>query len=82
MPSESMTMTQVMFTSTLLDVVMLVIAFLAVWLMLRFLDHVTGFDFRTWLQEGKCSHGHNTAIAIYLAGRLVGVCLLVGLGLS
>lgn len=75
-------MGQVMVASSLMDVGLLVIAFLLLWLALRMLDIVTGFDFRRWIKEGSGDDVHDLALAVYLGARLVGVCILVGLGIS
>lgn len=82
MPDTPVTMGQVVLLSTLTDIALLVIAFLLLWLALRFLDVITGFDFRRWINEGSATDAHDIALAVYLGARLVGICLLVGLGIS
>lgn len=68
-------MGQVIITSSLLTLVMSLIAVFLVWGCLRVLDILTGFDFRKWVQGDK----NDIAVAIYLGSRFIGACLLVGM---
>lgn len=68
-------MGQVIITSSLLTLVMAIVAVFMTWGCLRVLDILTGFDFRSWVQSDK----NDIAVAIYLGARFIGACLLVGM---
>lgn len=70
-------MNEVIFTSTLLTLSMSILALVSVYGVLRFLDHLSGFNFRGFINDANKEP--SIAIAIYLGCRFVGACLLVGL---
>lgn len=70
-------MQEVILTSSLLTLVMAMIAGALLWVALRFLDYLVGFNFGDWINRAK--RANHIAVAVYLGARFVGACLLVGL---
>lgn len=72
-------MIDVIMTSSGLTLLFALVAILAAWGMLRWLDVIAGVNFKTTIRE-VCRNEHSAAL--YFGLRFLGVCILLGLVLS
>jgi hypothetical protein len=70
-------MTGVVLTSMVMKLILAVLAFAGMRFTLWKLDSLAGFDFREWLRNAS-----DIGKGIYLAGRILAVCILLGIILA
>ena len=69
--------TTVIIVSFLLKLFGAAVAFIIARLALHNLDKATGFDFKEWIKSAD-----DKAISLYLAGRIIAICILFALILA
>lgn len=63
--------------SSIVQVVLALVAFALVWLMLKGFDRANDFSFKDWIRDAN-----DDAVSGYLGDRIIAVCILVGLIVS
>ena len=74
---ESTTMLDTVIMSSGMTIGFAIIAIIIGFAMLRVMDKAIGFNIKSWLDKAE-ERGNDTAIGIYLAGRIIAIFWFLG----